>query len=301
MLVDVTPAAPVDRGEESIRDVTSGRDDEPRRVFAPNSRLDEKVAAAGNECDLLGIVVERGGKDLAHVEVLKADDIDRLHRICIDRPVGHGDVDGIVHAYFAHVGKGRERPAGQLQQRPSPAEGEVLKRGWDLTFKSTKNADYVVGQVWARDGARFFLCDQIRAKMDFTETLRAIQLLSAKWPTAIAKYVEDSANGPAVIGVLSNTIPGIISIRPDGSKEARTHAISPFVEAGNVWLPSPSSAPWVDSFVEECASFPRGAHDDCVDAMSQALSHMGGGQAPQELWTRAKELEYREFALISPF
>jgi hypothetical protein len=29
--------------------------------------------------------------------------------------------------------------------------------------------------------------------------------------------------------------------------------------------------PWVDDFIEECASFPNGAHDDQVDAMTQVL------------------------------
>jgi hypothetical protein len=30
-------------------------------------------------------------------------------------------------------------------------------------------------------------------------------------------------------------------------------------------------APWVNEFIEECATFPNGAHDDQVDAMTQAL------------------------------
>ncbi len=28
---------------------------------------------------------------------------------------------------------------------------------------------------------------------------------------------------------------------------------------------------WVNDFIEECAGFPNGAHDDQVDAMTQAL------------------------------
>ena len=38
-----------------------------------------------------------------------------------------------------------------------------------------------------------------------------------------------------------------------------------------MFLPHPQSAPWVDDFIEECAAFPQGAHDDQVDAMTQAL------------------------------
>jgi predicted phage terminase large subunit-like protein len=54
---------------------------------------------------------------------------------------------------------------------------------------------------------------------------------------------------------LQREIPGIISVRPDGSKEARAHAVSGLIQSGNVWLPDPSTAPWVEDFVEECAAF----------------------------------------------
>jgi predicted phage terminase large subunit-like protein len=47
--------------------------------------------------------------------------------------------------------------------------------------------------------------------------------------------------------------------------------VSPLIEAGNVYLPHPDYAPWVRDFIEECAAFPYGAHDDQVDAMTQAL------------------------------
>jgi len=56
-----------------------------------------------------------------------------------------------------------------------------------------------------------------------------------------------------------------------GGKVARAQAIAPLVEAGNVYLPHPDFAPWVNDFIEECAAFPNGAHDDQVDAMTQAL------------------------------
>lgn len=182
--------------------------------------------------------------------------------------------------------------AALYQQRPAPAEGGILKRhwwrfyeqapdyadeviqSWDLAFKDTKSSAYVVGQVWARNGADFYLIDQVRDKLSFTETVRAIETLSAKWPMAAAKLVEDKANGPAVLDSLSARVPGLIPIQPHGSKEARAHAVSPFIEAGNVWLPTPQNAPWVSDFVEECAAFPAGTYADQVDAMTQALDRL---------------------------
>ena len=47
--------------------------------------------------------------------------------------------------------------------------------------------------------------------------------------------------------------------------------MSPLIEAGNVYLPHPHYTPRVNDFIEECADFPNGAHDDQGDAMTQAL------------------------------
>ena len=51
-------------------------------------------------------------------------------------------------------------------------------------------------------------------------------------------------------------------IKPSGGKVARAAAVSPLIEAGNVYLPHPHYATWVNDFIEECADFPNGAHDD---------------------------------------
>ena len=71
--------------------------------------------------------------------------------------------------------------------------------------------------------------------------------------------------------MVSNDIPGILPVNPEGGMVARATAVSPLIEAGNVYLPHPQFMPWVNEFIEECAAFPNGAHDDQVDAMTQAL------------------------------
>jgi predicted phage terminase large subunit-like protein len=144
-------------------------------------------------------------------------------------------------------------------------------QSWDCSFKDLDTSDYVVGQVWARLGAIFLLGDQIRARMDCPATVKAVRDLTEKWPGTVAKLIEDKANGSAVIQMLQHEIPGILPVNPSGGKVARAQAISPLVEAGNVYLPHPDYAPWVNDFIEECAQFPNGAHDDQVDAMTQAL------------------------------
>jgi predicted phage terminase large subunit-like protein len=86
--------------------------------------------------------------------------------------------------------------------------------------------------------------------------------------------VEDKANGPAVLSQLRHRVPGLIPITPADSKLARAHAVSPFVEAGNVHLPAPALAPWIGEWLEEISGFPLAAHDDRVDAMTQALHRL---------------------------
>lgn len=187
--------------------------------------------------------------------------------------------------------------AGMYQQRPAPLEGGLFKRNffkfyktlpasfnemcqsWDCTFKEAENNDFVAGHVWGRKGPDYYLCDRVHARMGIVATMQSITSLTAKWPSARAKYIEEAANGAAVIELLKKKISGLVPVRPDGGKVVRAQAIMPFVEAGNVYLPDPSIAPWVHDFVEECANFPNAVHDDDVDAMTQAINYMAAGTA----------------------
>ncbi len=188
--------------------------------------------------------------------------------------------------------------ASLYQQRPTPLAGNIIQRSWlqyynrlpnrldeviqswDCSFKDTKASrsgtpDYVVGQVWGRKGADKFLLDQVRDRMDFVSTLRAVEALSHKWPQARAKLIEDKANGPAVIAALKRTIPGMIAVEPQGDKISRLQAVSPDFEAMNIYLPAPALCPWVHDYVEELVGFPTAANDDQVDGTSQALIRLG--------------------------
>jgi predicted phage terminase large subunit-like protein len=155
-----------------------------------------------------------------------------------------------------------------------PAKFDQQLQSWDLAFKDLATSDYVVGQVYGRAGANKFLLDQTRARMDMPRTMTAIRATTAKWPNATLKLVEDKANGPAVIAMLSQEIAGIVAVNPEGGKESRVSAVSPEVEAGNYYLPHPSLFPWVAEFLAEASAFPKGAHDDQVDAWSQAAVRM---------------------------
>ena len=176
------------------------------------------------------------------------------------------------------------------QQRPVPEGGAVFKidafkrwnstnlpptfdqilGSWDMTFKDSKSSDYVVGQVWGRKGVDLYLLDLFRGQWDFTKTLEMFALMTAKYPRTHRWLIEDKANGSAIISVLKKQIHGITPITPTESKLERAYAVTPLIEAGNVYIPE--SATWLANFEDELLNFPAGAHDDQVDSMTQALN-----------------------------
>jgi predicted phage terminase large subunit-like protein len=183
--------------------------------------------------------------------------------------------------------------AAQLQQDPTPASGTIFHRNqiqfyktiptnlqntiqsWDCTFKET-GSSYVVGQVWANKGSDFYLLDQVRDRMSFSTTCESIKHLTAKWKKSYKKLIEAKANGMAVADALKSVISGIVLVEPKGGKEARAHAVESLFAGGNVWLPHPEIAPWIETFIEELIAFPAAVNDDQVDAMTQALTHLRG-------------------------
>lgn len=152
-----------------------------------------------------------------------------------------------------------------------PALATVVT-SWDCSFAAEDDASFVVGQVWGLIGANAYMIDQVRERADFPRTIQLMRTVRAAYPRAMIHLIENKANGPAAIATLKGEIPGILAVNPRGGKAARAIAISGFVKAGNVWLPA--SAPWAGGFIEEAARFPRGQHDDQVDAASQALLHL---------------------------
>jgi len=163
-----------------------------------------------------------------------------------------------------------------IEALPLPEQLDEIMQSWDMAFKDKKTSAFVSGQVWGRRGANRYFLDHHREKLDFVGTIKAVKILTEKWPRATAKLVEDAANGPAVMSTLKNEIPGLIAVQPMGSKESRAHAVSPMVEAGNVFLPHPGIYPWVNDFVEETVTFPNSLYKDQVDAMTQVLNRMAG-------------------------
>lgn len=176
------------------------------------------------------------------------------------------------------------------QQTPSPASGNLVKKetfkyydygslnsadffpvvSVDASFKGNKTSDFVVIQIWGKIGPDHFLIDQVRDKMGFSDTLKALKKIALRFPNCLCWLIEEAANGAAIIDVLKGGLSGVVPVRPRESKEARLEAVIPLFESGNVYLPE--GAPWLAAYERELLSFPKAKNDDQVDATSQYLA-----------------------------
>lgn len=176
------------------------------------------------------------------------------------------------------------------QQRPAAAEGEIFKRewwryyaelpyrftyilqSWDTAFKTKQENDYSVCTTWGVTDSGFYIIDRWKQRIEFPELKRAVtQLANEHKPNLIV--IEDKASGQSLIQELQReTHLPIKAIKIDRDKVARAYAVTPTIEAGNVYLPA--SKEWVRDFVDTLAAFPNGVHDDDVDSTTQALSEL---------------------------
>jgi predicted phage terminase large subunit-like protein len=187
--------------------------------------------------------------------------------------------------------------AGQYLQEPSPIGGVIFQREWwrfydtlpgirdgkaaslDCAFKGTDDSDFVGSAVGVFAGALTYILEVAKERLTYPGTKALVRTLRGRHPDASHIYVEDKANGPAVIDDMRDQITGLIAVDPQGGKIARAHAASGDVEAGNVLLPQYLDAQgvvlpgreWVPDFIDRMAKFPRIAHDDDVDAFTQLI------------------------------
>lgn len=177
--------------------------------------------------------------------------------------------------------------AGQLQQRPAPLGGGIIKltwfkryrtppaaririvQSWDTAQKATDMHDPWVCTTWQESPEGYFLLDVYRKRMEYPEGKRAVQSLAAHW-TPVVILIEDKSAGASILQDLRlETRLPVLAIEPEADKVTRMAVETPAIEAGRVWLPE--SAPWLVEYERELASFPHGAHDDQVDSTSQFL------------------------------
>jgi len=201
------------------------------------------------------------------------------------------------------------------QQQPVAIGGNIIQLGWfaryeehpssftkisfsiDTAYKAKQISDYTVIQVWGSTKQGYFLLDTWRKQAIMPDIIKAVVMLASIWkPHEI--LIEDAASGQSLIQTLKQTtkLP-VIPIKVDGDKVTRIYAEATAIEAGQVFIPK--FAKWLPDFESELSMFPKGAHDDQVDALSQylkkqrqsakvyeyhAVSNSGGFGSEMSLW-----------------
>lgn len=187
--------------------------------------------------------------------------------------------------------------AGQFQQRPVPAGGAIFKgdwfekvdeapplareaRGWDKAATepaSDIDPDWTAGVKigLAADGT-FYITDARRTKASALGVERFIRS-TAESDGTHARIRLEQEPGSSGKGEAERYIRDVLRGYParalpsTGDKATRAAALASAAEAGLVKI---VRANWNDWFIDELTSFPKGTHDDSVDAAANAFNEL---------------------------
>lgn len=181
------------------------------------------------------------------------------------------------------------------QQNPVITGGNMFRSDWwryytirprlkwrmiyaDTASKTKTHNDWSVIQCWGKsEDNQAVLLDQVRGKWEAPELAVTARSFWNKHKAIVDSAsgslrgfrVEDASSGTGLIqGLRREGIP-ITGISRNRDKVERAFDVVPSVESGNVLLPE--NASWMSDFLGELSAFPRGAHDDQVDPMMDAV------------------------------
>ena len=201
---------------------------------------------------------------------------------------------------------GQYATAGQLQQRPSPAEGGIVRRNWfkmlfadrdlpkivyvvqsyDTAFTEKTNNDptasVTLGVFNTDEGRAVVVLDCWKDHLGYPELRKKMYeeykaTYGDKNKSVDTVLIEEKGSGISLIQDLRRAGIPVHSYNPGrADKVTRVHAIAPLIESGIVYLPeskkNPGTTPvWLDPLIQELLAFPNAEHDDMVDALTQAL------------------------------
>ena len=273
----------------------------PTRVNSEKSAI-VVVMQRLNEADVSGVILEMG-LPYVHLCIPMEYEPDRKCRTAIgweDPRTTPGELmfpERFGQAQVDELKKtlGPYGSAGQLQQRPAPRGGGIIKGEWfqyyehvpalefrfitaDTAQKTAQQNDYSVFQCWGRSKTgQAVLLDQIRGKWEAPELIENarkfwLKMRDSSGPTLRAMMVEDKVSGTGLIQTLRREGIPVIPVQRDKDKVSRAYDAAPFIASGNVLLPQ--DRVFVDDLLAEAVTFPGGAHDDQLDPLFDAIAHV---------------------------
>jgi predicted phage terminase large subunit-like protein len=192
--------------------------------------------------------------------------------------------------------------ASLYQQDPVPAEGGRFKREWfkqildeappnlrwargyDLAVSMSTSADYTASFRCGFDRqGNLYIADGFRKRLEFPDQRRLIvERMQAEPRTEHG--IESALHGKAVVQELRRDPAArrypFREVRVYADKLTRALTWLNLAEAGKVFL---IRGPWIDEFLDEVSRFPSGRYDDQVDAVSIAVSMLGGASGQRAM------------------
>jgi predicted phage terminase large subunit-like protein len=159
------------------------------------------------------------------------------------------------------------------------APGDSLIVSWDTAMSATSLLIPCVFLLVR--GETVYVLDVTRARLEYPDLKRAVLSHHRHWRQMVpvcSLLIEKKGSGLSLIQDLRRENIHAIGVDPDGDKILRMAAQTAPIEAGAVHLPL--HAPWLDEFEKEVLSFPKGRHDDQIDALSQGLQRAFAPKPP---------------------
>jgi predicted phage terminase large subunit-like protein len=178
--------------------------------------------------------------------------------------------------------------------------------GTDLAVSSEEVSDWSVFVVAGLDEKGYlWVFDIIRERMDSSEIVETILTLERKWnPITISmeKGQIEKAIGPFLRRRMLDTatFPNITPVAPSVDKLTRARSIQARMRVGGVKFDK--HADWYYDFEDEALIFPRGKHDDQVDALAYVgliIDRMVQGASRREIDQDAYDEELEESGLAT--
>lgn len=137
---------------------------------------------------------------------------------------------------------------------------------WDTAFKEKTQNDRTCGIKWGVTDTGIYILDFVGKRKEYPQMRQEIIDFAASYmPNEV--LIEDKASGQSVIQDLrQNTKLPIIPVEVPANmdKVQKANTITPLIIAGRVFVPS--RAIWLKDLLDELSIFPKGSHDDAVDA-----------------------------------
>jgi predicted phage terminase large subunit-like protein len=216
--------------------------------------------------------------------------------------------------------------SAQYQQAPTAPGGNLFKEEWlrqsyrtiprafdggivlslDTAYKTSSTSDFsagvVVGHLKHPDGEHapgFYLLWAWQSRCEFPDLVKMTVSIAERW-SVNTTLVEDAASGPSLVQSLQReTSLAVMPVKVDSDKVTRATAVTPLLESGRLFLPE--TGPWIETLKTQLTSFPQGAHDDLVDALSQALNYLREQKEDQAMgWLRLLEEQSRSSGRPGP-